>query len=70
MPAISVPDRRRDVGVTKEILNDEEAAAFLGVSVKTLRRYVDEEDVPYRKIGGSRRYSRAALVDWVGCKTT
>lgn len=70
MPAVSVPDRRERVVVTKEILGLAEAAEFLGVSVDTLVKYLDDEDVPYRKLGSRRIFSRAALVDWAGGKTT
>ena len=43
-----------------EILNIEEAAALLGVSVKTFNKVLHSEDVPARKIGREWKFSRQA----------
>ena len=53
-------------GITKEILNLGEAAAFLGVSVKTMQKVLRAGDVPGRKIGREWKFSRPALLAWVG----
>ena len=53
-----VPDR--------DILNIEEAAALLGVSVKTFNKVLHTENLPARKIGREWKFSRQALIDWVG----
>ena len=50
----------------KEILNIEEAARLLGVSVKTFNKVLHAESIPARKIGREWKFSRQALVDWVG----
>lgn len=50
----------------REILNIEEAAALLGVSVKTFNKVLHSEDLPARKIGREWKFSRRALIDWVG----
>ncbi len=50
----------------REILNIEEAAALLGVSVKTFNKVLHSEDMPARKIGREWKFSRRALIDWVG----
>ncbi len=50
----------------KEILNIEEAARLLGVSVKTFNKVLHSESIPARKIGREWKFSRQALVDWVG----
>ena len=50
----------------QEILNIEDAAALLGVSVKTFAKVLREEDVPGRKVGREWKFSRRALIDWVG----
>ena len=50
----------------REILNFEEAARFLGVSMKTLAKVIHRENLPARKIGREWKFSRRALVDWVG----
>lgn len=49
-----------------EILNFEEAARFLGVSMKTLAKVIHQENLPARKIGREWKFSRRALVEWVG----
>ena len=50
----------------REILNIEEAATLLGVSVKTFNKVLHSEDMPARKIGREWKFSRRALIDWVG----
>ena len=50
----------------KDILNVEEAAALLGVSVKTFNKVLHSEDMPARKIGREWKFSRVALINWVG----
>ena len=53
---------RRDA---PEILDLENAAKFLGVSVKTLKESLDDLAIPCRSIGRTLVFSRDALVDWV-----
>jgi len=50
----------------REILNVEEAAALLGVSVKTFNKVLHSESMPARKIGREWKFSRKALIEWVG----
>lgn len=50
----------------REILNIEEAAQLLGVSVKTFNKVLHSESIPARKIGREWKFSRQALIDWVG----
>lgn len=50
----------------KEVLNFEEAARFLDISTKTLNQLLKDEDIPARKIGREWRFSKNALLDWVG----
>ena len=50
----------------REILTIDEAAELLGVSVKTFIKVLHAEDVPARKIGREWKFSRAALIAWVG----
>lgn len=50
----------------REILNIEEAAALLGVSIKTFNKVLHSEDMPARKIGREWKFSRTALINWVG----
>jgi excisionase family DNA binding protein len=51
---------------TREILNVEEAADLLGVSIKTFNKVLHSQDLPARKIGREWKFSRRALIDWVG----
>ena len=51
----------------REILNIEEAAALLGVSIKTFNKVLHNQNMPARKIGREWKFSRRALIDWVGC---
>jgi excisionase family DNA binding protein len=50
----------------RDILNVEEAAQLLGVSVKTFSKVLHAESVPARKIGREWKFSRQALIEWVG----
>jgi excisionase family DNA binding protein len=50
----------------REILNIEEAAALLGVSVKTFNKVLHSDNIPARKIGREWKFSRSALIEWVG----
>lgn len=50
----------------REILNIEEAASLLGVSVKTFNKVLHSENLPARKIGREWKFSRQALIEWVG----
>jgi excisionase family DNA binding protein len=50
----------------RDILNIDEAAALLGVSVKTFNKVLHSQSLPARKIGREWKFSRRALIDWVG----
>ncbi len=50
----------------QEVLNIDGAAALLGVSVKTFSKVLREGDVPGRKVGREWKFSRRALIDWIG----
>jgi excisionase family DNA binding protein len=49
-----------------EILDIEQAAELLGVSLKTFNKVLHTEAVPARKIGREWKFSKAALIEWVG----
>ena len=51
---------------TREILNIDEAADLLGVSIKTFNKVLHSQDMPARKIGREWKFSRRALIEWVG----
>ena len=50
----------------REIMTIEEAAALLGVSVKTFNKVLHTQSIPARKIGREWKFSRQALIDWIG----
>ena len=50
----------------REILTIEEAAQLLGVSVKTFNKVLHAQSIPARKIGREWKFSRRALIEWVG----
>jgi len=51
---------------TPRLLNVSEAAAYLGVSAASLRKWSDQGLVPvYRTPGGQRRYSLGDLEDFI-----
>ena len=50
----------------REILTVDEAAQLLGVSLKTFQKVLREGEVPGRKIGREWKFSRRALIAWVG----
>ncbi len=50
----------------RDILNIDEAAELLGVSIKTFNKVLHHENMPARKIGREWKFSRRALIDWVG----
>ncbi len=50
---------------TKEILNIDEAALFLGVSAKTFAKVLRDGEIPGRKIGREWKFARRALIEWV-----
>lgn len=58
------------VNEPQDILNIEEAAELLGVSIKTFNKVLHSQDLPARKIGREWKFSRRALIDWVGSGTS
>jgi excisionase family DNA binding protein len=49
-----------------DILNIDEAAELLRVSIKTFNKVLHNQNMPARKIGREWKFSRQALIDWVG----
>ncbi len=49
-----------------EILNLEQAIEFFGVSERTMIKLLREEQIPARKIGREWRFSKTALLTWLG----
>ena len=49
-----------------DILNLEQAMELFGVSERTMIKLLREENVPARKIGREWRFSKTALLRWLG----
>jgi excisionase family DNA binding protein len=52
----------------KEIMTPREAAEYLSVHVRTIYRLAKNMDIPGRKVGGSWRFKKEALDDWLSGK--
>jgi len=52
----------------KEILTPREAAEYLSVHVRTIYRLVKNGGIPGRKLGGSWRFKKEALDEWLSGK--
>lgn len=51
--------------VTREVLNVDQAAEFLGFSAYTVREKARTGEIPGRKIGREWRFSREQLLEWL-----
>jgi excisionase family DNA binding protein len=49
----------------REILTPREAAQYLSVHVRTIYRLVKQGEIPGRKIGGSWRFKKETLDEWL-----
>lgn len=49
-----------------DVLNLEQAIEFFGVSERTMIKMLREERIPARKIGREWRFSKSALLRWLG----
>jgi ATP-dependent Clp protease ATP-binding subunit ClpC len=66
---VPVPEPRTDYPPAtpeKEVLNLEEVSQLLGITVDDLSRLLETEDLPGRMIAGRWRFSRSALIRWLG----
>ena len=45
-----------------------EAAEYLSVHVRTIYRLANNGEIPGRKIGGSWRFKKNALDEWLSCR--
>lgn len=50
----------------REVLDVSEAARLLGISEYTARELARKGAIPGRKVGRQWRFSRKALLDWLG----
>lgn len=52
----------------KEILTPKEAAEYLSVHVRTIYRLAKNREIPGRKVGGSWRFKKDALDEWLSLR--
>ena len=52
----------------KEIMTPREAAEYLSVHVRTIYRLAKNGEIPGRKIGGSWRFKKDALDEWLSIR--
>lgn len=52
----------------REIMTPREAAEYLSVHVRTIYRLAKNGDIPGRKVGGSWRFKKDALDEWISWK--
>lgn len=52
----------------REIMTPREAAEYLSVHVRTIYRLAKNGDIPGRKVGGSWRFKKDALDEWLSWK--
>jgi excisionase family DNA binding protein len=52
----------------KEILTPREAAEYLSVHVRTIYRLAKSGEIPGRKVGGSWRFKKDILDEWLSGK--
>jgi|GEM_PF-4316617 excisionase family DNA binding protein len=48
-----------------ELLNIKEAAAFLKISVPTMRRLLQQREVSFIKVGGAVRFAKSDIVGYL-----
>lgn len=48
----------------KLYLTVEEAARYVGIGEKTLRKYMDDDPIPFLRVGNRKLLQRAALAEY------
>lgn len=68
-PAVAV-DTDRKIGeiARRDIMTPREAADYLSVHVRTIYRLAKNGEIPGRKVGGSWRFKKGALDEWLSWK--
>jgi excisionase family DNA binding protein len=64
----NVPITASTTTTTRDVLTANEAGLLLRVHAATVKRRAALGDVPGRKVGKSWRFSRQALLEWLGQK--
>ena len=48
-----------------DIMNVKAVALYMGISQSTIRKYLQNEAIPYHKANGSLFFLRAEIYDWL-----
>jgi predicted DNA-binding transcriptional regulator AlpA len=65
-----IPQTPQTIKEIDPLLNEHEAAAPLGVSVRTLQNWrLRGGGPPYQKLGSAVRYSTSKLHEWIECRS-
>lgn len=56
--------------MSQEVINQKELADFLGISRKTLRKFIENGEVPGRKIGTRYFFDRGIIRGWLAGEGT
>jgi excisionase family DNA binding protein len=67
-PSVAEPPPRTGEIPKKEIMTPREAADYLSIHVRTIYRLAKHGEIPGRKVGGSWRFKKEALDDWLSWK--
>lgn len=49
----------------ERLLTAAEVAAWLGLSIGTIRNKASRKEIPHEKVGGSVRFRRSAIEAWI-----
>jgi excisionase family DNA binding protein len=52
--------------VTPEVLDLQQLAAYLGVDATVVQELAEHGELPGRRLGSEWRFSRSAVLDWLG----
>jgi len=52
----------------RAIMTPREAAEYLSVHVRTIYRLAKNGEIPGRKVGGSWRFKKETLDEWLSCR--
>ena len=68
---VTIPTQESDMdhppaASEREVLDLKEASQLLGITVDVLSKLLETEDLPARMINGQWRFSRSALIRWLG----
>lgn len=66
VPAQMLYMKNTPIFYENEVLDLEQASKFLGINIAEMNKLVESEDLPARMIGGQWRFSRSALIRWLG----